>query len=150
MFLLFHTLSRFVIAFFPRNKRLFNFMAAVIWYHESRDGLPVPQELFPGEEDRHGIQHHCCVIAASDLRKSDGSIEEAHKLGRACQGKLEKMVPHLAFEDHQDSAKNRIQGKMLLERWYEGVWVLCQRPWKAIEILSHGSAMTDACGRIFC
>lgn len=28
---------------------------------------------------------------------------------------------HLAFEDRRDSAKNRIQGKMLLERWYEGV-----------------------------
>ena len=74
-------------------------MAAVIWYHESRDGLPVPQELFPGEEDRHGIQHHCCVIGASDLKKNDGSIEEAHRLGRTFQGKLEKMVHHLAFED---------------------------------------------------
>ena len=39
------------------------------------------------------------MIGASDLRKDDGSVEEAHKLGRACQGKLEKMVHHLAFED---------------------------------------------------
>ena len=29
MYLLFNTLSRFVIAFLPRSKRLFNFMAAV-------------------------------------------------------------------------------------------------------------------------
>lgn len=39
------------------------------------------------------------MIGASDLKKNDGSIEEAHRLGRTFQGKLEKMVHHLAFED---------------------------------------------------